>query len=89
VPDGFLSESGFIPQLNASMSVIANEDGNGNYVKQTAFCSALQILYADLAGKTVDFGCRSGKVMYKCFAKQCVTSFHGKESKSACETTCK
>merc|ERR1712070_846623 len=37
---GFLSENGYIPQLHAAMSVIANEDGNGNFVKETAFCSA-------------------------------------------------
>jgi hypothetical protein len=87
--DGFLSENGYIPQLNASMSVIANEDGNGNFVKETVFCNALQILYKDLAGKTVDLKCRSGTPKYSCFAKKCYPSGRGTMSKGDCEATCK
>lgn len=73
------------------MSVIANEDGNGNFVKETAFCSAMQILYKDLAGKTVDLQCRSGEQKYQCSkrTKKCTPAWHGGESKTDCEASCK
>ena len=63
-------------------------DGNGNFVKETAFCSALQILYKDLAGKTLDLQCRGGKALYECFAKKCYPARHGGESKADCEASC-
>jgi hypothetical protein len=40
---GFLSEQGRIPQLNASFSVVANEDGDGNFVKESFACGVIQI----------------------------------------------
>ena len=88
---GFLSENGYIPQLQAAMSVIANEDGNGNFVKEVAFCSALQILYKDLVGKVVDLKCRSSKILYECskLTKKCAPAWHGGESKADCEASCK
>lgn len=54
---GFLSEQGWYPALNASIAVVANEDSNGNFVKNTLACGAYQIVAKVLHGREVDLGC--------------------------------
>ncbi len=54
---GFLSEQGVIPQLNASFAVVANEDGNGNFVKGALACGIIEIAARVFAGAQVDLKC--------------------------------
>merc|ERR1712080_618145 len=41
---GFLSEQGWYPGLNASIAVVANEDSNGNFVKNGLACGAYEVV---------------------------------------------
>ena len=55
---GFLSEQGWIPQLNATFSVVANQDFVGYFVKNVLACNLIQLAAKLLKGVTVDLRCR-------------------------------
>lgn len=56
---GFLSEQGLIPQLNATFSVIANEDYYlyGSYVKSGLACNLIEMAALEVLGEELDLGC--------------------------------
>lgn len=54
---GFLSEQGWVPQLNATFAVVANEDFEGNFVKNALACALIQMAAEVLRGEAVDLGC--------------------------------
>jgi len=56
---GFLSEQGIVSGLNASLSIVANQDTDGGIVQQEAFCQSIVVAAKVLLGKTLSFPCRS------------------------------
>lgn len=56
---GFLSEQGLLPQLNATFSVIANEDYymQGQYVKSTLACHFIELAADEVLGLKLDLDC--------------------------------
>lgn len=55
---GFLSEQGVIYGLNASMSVIANQDGEPSFVQSEFMCSMIETAYRVLTGASKNLRCR-------------------------------
>ena len=54
---GFLSEQGYVPQLNATFAVIANEDYQGSFVKNVLACNFIEMAADELLGKKLELGC--------------------------------
>lgn len=56
---GFLSEQGIVSGLNASVAIVANQDGDGGIVQRNAFCKMIQAAAKVLLDVTVDLQCSS------------------------------
>eukprot|EP00933_Yihiella_yeosuensis_P035434 TRINITY_DN28988_c0_g1_i2.p1 TRINITY_DN28988_c0_g1~~TRINITY_DN28988_c0_g1_i2.p1 ORF type:complete len:172 (+),score=37.68 TRINITY_DN28988_c0_g1_i2:358-873(+) len=54
---GFLSESGLIPQFNASFAAVANEDYQITFVKNVLVCKAIEIAAKVLLEKDLYLKC--------------------------------
>ena len=55
---GFLSEQGWVQQLNASFSVVANQDVDGSYVKYVLACNANRIAAKVVLGVDAPVRCK-------------------------------
>lgn len=88
----FMSDNGFFPALNASISVISNEDFDPRFPTYVVTCKVVELVYAAL-GSPVDLKCLSATPLtYFChksiFGSQCVPSSHGGVDKATCDATC-
>lgn len=54
---GFLSEQGIAFGLNASISVIANQDGDSSFVSMSFMCKTIETAAKVLHGSTADLNC--------------------------------
>merc|ERR1712166_815902 len=98
---GFLSEQGFHPALNSTISVVSNQDYNGEVAGPVVTCKIAQAAAKILYDDTVDLKCRNassphgggGTTQYKCAQigsrKLCVPSHHGTMSHHDCDSSCK
>ena len=90
---GFMSDNGYFPALNATISVIVNQDSNGLYPSLVA-CHAVEIVAKHLNYTIKEkFGCRDATVpKYECKTQYgkptCVDSYRGKETHNMCSATC-
>lgn len=91
---GFLSDSGFFPALNASLSVIVNEDSDFMYPTSVVTCKVAQIV-AKAKGIPIDgFKCvPANPLRYICSKRfnrsMCVMSRRSNLSRSECEAHCR
>lgn len=93
---GFLSDNGFYPELNASISVIINQDHDPIYPTYVATCAVVQVLARNLVNASADFSCiaPNPKPKYRCTKLYnqsiCLTVDWGMgTSKAVCESICK
>lgn len=91
---GFMSDNGYFPYLNATISVIVNEDSNGLYPSLVT-CHAVLIVAKHVGIDTDKQGlkCRDATVpMYVCkteYGKPTCMNTYGKgETKSQCDAKC-
>jgi len=58
---GFMSDNGFFPSLNASISVIVNQDYDWAYPTQVVTCKVVELVARHLGHEDVDLGCIAPK----------------------------
>ena len=54
---GFLSEQGFYPTLNATIAAVANEDVEGDFVKNALACGAYKVVANVTMGRDAAVDC--------------------------------
>ena len=91
---GFMSDNGFFPQINASISVIVNVDYDYYYPSNLVTCPIAEIAATHHTGKKQDFKCGHATVpTYSCQTKfgqkYCGIEHHKGTTKAECEKTCK
>ena len=90
---GFMSDNGFYPQLNASISVVVNQDANFLYPTFVATCAVVQAVVKH-RGMSADLGCpRPRAAKYECVSMfgqpTCYPTMHwGGRTKAECEARC-
>ena len=91
----FMSDNGFFPKLNVSISVIVNQDHDFEYPSYVTTCKVVEIAARYLGHGDVDLGCDAPNPnpKYNCEnlygQKTCVESYRGGSSKASCESSCR
>jgi hypothetical protein len=87
-------DNGYFPYLNATISVIVNEDSNGMYPSLVT-CKAVEIIAKDIGIDTEKAGlkCRDATVpLFECktlYGKPtCTNTYRGGETKAQCDAKC-
>ena len=87
----FISDNGWYPALNASISVIVNEDSDFRYPSFIVTCKIVELVYK-ARGLPVELGCLPPtKQKYRCWHghKQCYPTSFGGSDQDTCEAACK
>lgn len=79
---GFMSDNGYFPKLKASISIIVNEDWNGQYPSLVT-CKAVEIVAKHLEIRAPLLKCGEARAP----KYRCVTEVHGRPTKPSCEFT--
>ena len=90
---GFMSDNGFFPQLNASISVIVNQDAYFVYPTYTVACPMVQIAARHLGVPIGNLHCIPPQpVKYHCREQYgqsvCMPAYRGGDSREHCEAMC-
>jgi len=89
----FMSDNGFFPTLNASLSIIVNEDIDYRYPTGIVSCPIIELVAAAKGFGTIDLDCSPPTPpLYFCThdhgAPRCIPSSHHGESKATCDAKC-
>jgi len=91
----FMSDNGYFPALNASLSVIVNEDSDFRYPTDIVTCKVVELVAAARGLKGIDLKCLPPTPQkYACYTRfnqpHCFPSVsHGNMSKLECSKLCK
>ena len=90
----FISDNGWFPALNASISVIVNQDSDFRYPSFVVTCKVVELVFKVRLQRDVNLNCLPAtKQMYACRSwlghKQCYPTSHGGTEKHTCEAACK
>ena len=92
---GALSENGHFPDLNVTISAVANTDLDLSFTHNTFACKVYELIHKAKLGKDIDLKCRDAPApgaKYECKShfgyKQCAASGSGTQGFSDCLVSC-